>query len=72
VLDGATVPRNRLLVLAAGVGFLVAVAATGVLTATGWLRGPPLGPFNSAVGESLAGAAFGAVAGFLVAVLWRR
>jgi hypothetical protein len=72
VFDGTTVPGNKLLVFAAGVGFLVAVATTGVLTATGWLQGPPLGPFDNAVGESVAGAGFGAVAGFTVAVLWRR
>ena len=59
VLDGVTVPGNQLLVVAAGVGSLVAVAVTGVLTVMGWLRGPPLGSFDSAVGESLAAARLG-------------
>jgi hypothetical protein len=72
VLDRDHVPKTRALVLAAGLGFAVAVATTALLAGAGWLEGPTLGPFKTAAGESLAGAAFGAVTGLLTAILWRR
>ena len=72
VIDRDRAPGTKLLVLASGVGFVVAVATAVLLAAAGWLEGPTLGPFANAGGESVAGAAFGAVTGFLIAALWRR
>ena len=72
VLDAENAARTKVLVFAAGTGFVVAAATTVLLAGAGWLEGPTLGPFTSAAGESLAGAAFGAATGFLIAALWRR
>lgn len=72
VLERRSAPGNKVLVSAAGFGFALAAATTALLAGAGWLEGPTLGPFTSAVGESLAGAALGAVTGSLIAALWRR
>ncbi len=72
VLDRDRAPGMKVLAPASGVGFLIAVAAAALLAAAGWLEGTTLGPFATAGGESMAGAAFGAVAGFLLAAVWRR
>ncbi len=72
VLDREGAPGAKVLASAAGIGFAVAAVTTALLAGAGWLEGPALGPFTSAVGESLAGAAFGAVTGLLIAALWRR
>jgi len=72
VVDRDRAPGMKMFALASAVGFVVAVATTALLAAAGWLEGPTLGPFANAGGESVAGAAFGAVTGFLIATLWRR
>ncbi len=72
VLDCDRAPGMKVLVLASGVGFVVAVATAALLAVAGWMEGPPFGAFATAGGESIAGAAFGAVAGLLLAALWRR
>lgn len=72
VLDRNDPPgTTRALALAAGVGFAVAVVVAVLLAAVGRLDGPALGPFTSALAESIVGAAFGAGLGFGVAMLWR-
>jgi hypothetical protein len=62
----------RGLITAAATGAGLALVVTGVLTATGWLRGPSLLPIGGGTVESVTFALMGGAFGLLVALLRRR
>jgi hypothetical protein len=72
VLDRGQDPGVGVLAASAAIGFAIAVITAVLLGAAGWLEGPTIGPFTSGLSESVAGAAFGAVTGLLVAAVSRR
>ena len=72
VLDRGNSRGARVVGAAAAIGFAIAVVTALLLAAAGWLEGPTIGRFTSGLSESVAGAAFGAVAGLLVTAVWRR
>jgi hypothetical protein len=64
--DDSAAMTPRSVVLAATSGFVIAMAATLVLIATGNLDGPTIDPFGSVLVETLVLAVVGAAAGLLI------